>query len=254
MTVAGVHIVVPCYNEATRLDGKQMLALVDARPDLALLFVDDGSTDDTAARLDALAAARPERIAVLRLGRNSGKGEAVRRGLLVALARPGELVGYLDADLSTPVAEMLRLLRVAESRGAAVVLGARVVLLGTEIERKPARHYLGRVFASAASLILNLPVYDTQCGAKVLRRSPSLAAALAEPFVSRWAFDVELIGRLLVGAPGVPPTPRQAFLEVPLTSWREVSGSKLRPYAMVGMLKDLTLIGGDLARRRRTNR
>ena len=254
MTVPNVHIVVPCYNEATRLDGEQMLALADARPDLGVIFVDDGSTDDTAARLGALAAARPERITVLTLAKNSGKGEAVRQGLLGALSRPGELVGYLDADLSAPVEEILRLVRVAESRGAAVVLGARVGLLGMNIERKPARHYLGRVFASAASLLLDLPVYDTQCGAKVLRRSPSLAAALAEPFVSRWAFDVELIGRLLVGAPGVPPTPREAFLEVPLASWREVSGSKLRPSAMVGTLRDLAVIGGDLARRRRKTR
>jgi dolichyl-phosphate beta-glucosyltransferase len=251
VTETRVKLVVPCYNEAARLEDEPMLALAEGRPDLGLLFVDDGSKDDTLARLRALAARRPDRIDVMTLARNSGKAEAVRQGLLAALSGPAELVGYFDADLSTPVSEMLRLVRTTDERAADVVLGARVALLGSEIDRKPARHYLGRVFASAASLLLGLRVYDTQCGAKVLRRSPALLAALQTPFLSRWAFDVELIGRMLAGAPGVAPTPAAAFLEVPLAAWRDVPGSKLRPAAMAGALKDLALIGADLARRRR---
>jgi glycosyltransferase involved in cell wall biosynthesis len=254
VTGARVQLVVPCYNEAARLNDAAMLSLCEARPDLGLLLVDDGSKDETLARLRALAAQRPDRLELVALARNSGKAEAVRQGLLAALAGPAELVGYFDADLSTPVPELLRLVQVAEERGAAVVLGARVALLGSEIDRKPARHYLGRVFASAASLMLKLRVYDTQCGAKVLRRTPSLAAALETPFLSRWAFDVELIGRMLTGAPGVAPTPADAFLEVPLTYWRDVPGSKLRASAMAGSLADLARIGADLARRRRAMR
>jgi hypothetical protein len=107
------------------------------------------------------------------------------------------------------------------------------------------------VFASLASLILNLRIYDTQCGAKLFRRSAALAAALETPFLSRWAFDVELIGRLLAGVPGVPPIPATDFVEVPLGSWSDVPGSKLRPAAMAGALKDLALIAADLRRRRR---
>ena len=65
-----------------------------------------------------------------------------------------------------------------------------------------ARHYVGRLFATASSLILDMTVYDTQCGAKVLRAGPALRAALATPFHSRWAFDVELLGRLHNGVGG----------------------------------------------------
>src|SRR5204862_482251 len=82
-----------------------------------------------------------------------------------ALDRGAEVVGYVDADLSTPVAEVARLLDEMEQRGVAVVMGARVALLGTAIQRRALRHYLGRLFATAASIILGLPVYDTQCGA-----------------------------------------------------------------------------------------
>jgi glycosyltransferase involved in cell wall biosynthesis len=247
-------LVVPCYNEAERLDDAALLALADARADVRLLFVNDGSTDATEARLRALAAARPGQIGVLALAGNRGKAEAVRRGLQQALTGGAELVGYFDADLSTPVPELLRLLDVAEARGASVVMGSRVALLGTNIHRSPARHYLGRVFASVASLVLAVRVYDTQCGAKIFRRCDVLEAALREPFRSRWAFDVELIGRLLAGAPNVPALGADTFVEVPLGAWRDVPGSKLRPAAMAGALKDLALIASDLAARRRIAR
>ncbi|HEX3902485.1 MAG TPA: glycosyltransferase [Polyangia bacterium] len=244
-------VVVPCYNEAARLDELPLLAFLDGCAEASLLFVDDGSTDATAARLTALAARRPARIEVLSLRPNGGKAEAVRRGMLLALGRGPGLVGYLDADLSTPPNELLRLRAAFERPGVDAVLGARVALLGTDIERSAFRHYLGRVFASAAAIILQARVYDTQCGAKLFRASPALDAALATPFISRWAFDVELLGRLLTGGPASPPLPLAAIVEVPLATWHDVGGSKLGPLAMARTLAELGRIGLDLAARRR---
>jgi len=109
-----------------------------------------------------------------------------------------------------------------------------VALLGHRIDRSAWRHYLGRLFATASSLVLRLSVYDTQCGAKVFRVTPALRTALAEPFTSRWAFDVELLQRLL-GA-GVRPA---QFEEVPLRAWRDVGGSKLGPAAAIAAAADL---------------
>jgi glycosyltransferase involved in cell wall biosynthesis len=242
-------LVIPCYNEEKRLDVAALLAMVDGRADFRLLLVDDGSRDGTRGVLEGLAAARPGRIEALPLARNGGKAEAVRAGLSAALAAGAEVVGYFDADLSTPPEEMLRLLD-AILAGPAAVLGSRVALLGADINRTASRHYLGRVFASVASLVLDARVYDTQCGAKLFRRSPALEAALAAPFLSRWAFDVELLGRLFAGAPGVPGLAPSEVVEVPLRAWRDVPGSKLAPAAMVGALADLARIGRDLARRR----
>jgi glycosyltransferase involved in cell wall biosynthesis len=238
-------IVVPCFNEEARLDADGFAVLAE-HPDVRVLFVDDGSRDGTRALLERLAARWPRGAAVLALDENRGKAEAVRQGLRHALAGGAELVGYLDADLATPAVEMLRLRDAILASGAQAVLGARVALLGRDIQRSAARHYLGRVFATAASVVLRLPVYDTQCGAKLFRASPRLDAALAEPFHSRWSFDIELIGRL------VPPNGEPVgIVEVPLESWHDVGGSTLRLPQMVKSGLEIGRIGLELARWRR---
>lgn len=243
--------VVPCYNEADRLDGDAFLSVVDAEPNISILFVDDGSSDRTLGRLRELARQRPQAVRVLPLERNAGKAEAVRRGLLDALDKGASIVGYVDADLATPLDEMRRLTRIIREHDVDVVIGTRVAMLGHQIERNNARHYLGRVFASAASVILNLRVYDTQCGAKLFRRTAALEAALANAFLSRWAFDVELLGRLLEGGPGVPPIAPERMYEEPLREWSDVPGSKLSARAIVTAGLDLVRISRELGLRRR---
>jgi len=229
------------YNERKRLDSNAFVAF--ARDGGAeLLLVDDGSTDGTLDLLKTIRDRAPAGAAsVVALARNSGKAEAVRQGLLQALERGATLVGYADADLSTPFAELIRLLEPLQSGAADVVLGSRVALLGTHIERTRARHYLGRVFATAASLLLGLAVYDTQCGAKFFRSGAALRAALGTSFSSSWAFDVELLGRLSIGAPGATGISRDRFLEVPLREWRDVGGSHLKS-------RDMARAGLDLVR------
>ena len=249
--MARLTVVVPCYNEAARLDAAPLLAFVDSHANASLLLVDDGSTDTTAAVLERLASERPGRIRALSLTPNGGKAEAVRRGLRDALAAGAEIVGYLDADLSTPPAEIDDLLAGLARPGVQVAIGARVGMLGYDIDRSAVRHYLGRVFATAASVILRARVYDTQCGAKLFRAGAALSGALSTAFLSRWAFDVELLGRLLIGTPQVPALPLAAIVEVPLPVWHDVKGSKLGVTGMAQTLRDLILVANDLAGRRR---
>jgi glycosyltransferase involved in cell wall biosynthesis len=238
-------LTIPCFNEAARLDVAEVEKLL-ADPRVDVLFVDDGSTDATGALLDRLADQHAPRVRVLHLEKNGGKGEAVRLGMLEALRLGSPVVGYLDADFATPPRELVRLLDALEQSGAAVVLGARIARLGALVERNPARHYLGRVFATAASTVLELAVYDTQCGAKLFRDTPALRAALAVPFRSRWAFDVELIGRLTGGE---PPLAKEDFVEVPLCEWRDKRGSKLVGPAMLKAGLDVLKLGADVAAR-----
>ena len=121
-----------------------------------------------------------------------------------------------------------------------MVFGARVKLLGRTVERRRIRHYLGRVFATAASACLALPIYDTQCGAKLFRRTPELMISLAEPFRSRWIFDVELIARFikLKGARAMSTE----IHEYPLEIWTDVAGSKVRPQDFARALYELVQI------------
>jgi glycosyltransferase involved in cell wall biosynthesis len=240
-------VVVPCFNEAARLDAGRLALVLDDTT--TVILVDDGSTDDTRRCLDAMARAHPAHVEVLALPRNQGKAEAVRTGLLHALQGGADVVGYLDADLTTPPSEMHAILAALDDPTLVMAMGARVALLGRTIERRPWRHLLGRVFATFASLALRLPVYDTQCGAKALRNTPATHAALAEPFRSPWIFDVELIGRLLRGTRDHAPVPPAAFVEVPLRAWRDVRGSKLRTTAMLRAGLDLVRISWHHRRR-----
>lgn len=245
---ACVILVIPCYNEAERLSEERVLELLhDLR--VEVLLVDDGSTDATAALLQRIASHAGGRVRYLALTENRGKAEAVRAGMLDALARGADIVGYADADFATPPEEILHLYDELESSGARVALGARIARLGANIDRKASRHYLGRVFATGASVILGLAVYDTQCGAKLFRDTPALRRALAEPFSSRWAFDVELIGRLCSGGPDAPPIRPEEMIEVPLRTWVDVPGSKLSLRGALRAGVDLMSLGARVARR-----
>ena len=241
-------IVVPCFNEAARLRPDRVHELAELCG--AVLLVDDGSTDATASMLATIsAAAAPGTTHVEHLDVNQGKAAAVRHGLNVALDGGATVVGYCDADFATPADEMARLIDVLRNDpGIDVVIGSRVAMLGTDVRRSPARHYLGRVFATLASAALGMAVYDTQCGAKVFRDTPALRSALHTPFGSGWAFDVELLARLRRGDAANAGLAIERFVEVPLRRWHDVSGSKLTLGAATKAAVDLLRIARQLRR------
>jgi dolichyl-phosphate beta-glucosyltransferase len=245
-----VILIFPCYNEAARFDPDRFRDFGNL-PGVSLLFVNDGSTDATEKTLRSFCRTSGALADVLCLDRNRGKGEAVRRGMLHALELGARVVGYIDADLSTPMAEVGRMLATLQAEPLSVLMGSRIQYLGTSIERSPLRHYIGRLFATVASVILDIPVYDTQCGAKLLRSSPSLRGALAEPFVSRWCFDVELLGRLLIGASAWSAVPLDQVREFPLREWHDVPDSKLGLRDSVRIAVELARVALDLSARRR---
>ena len=236
-------VVVPCYNEEARLDTAALRGFDRAAAGVRFCFVNDGSRDGTLGLLQRLVADTPGLGFVLDLVTNHGKAEAVRRGLLAALDTGAPYVGFWDADLATPLDELPAFEAVLDGRPEVeLVLGSRVRLLGRHIERRAVRHYLGRVFATGASMTLGLAVYDTQCGAKVFRSTPRLRALLAEPFLTSWVFDVEILARFmrsLRGEPGL--TAARRIYELPLRRWTDVPGSKVKPW-------DFVRSGGELFR------
>lgn len=237
-------VVVPCYNEERRLRADEFLAFVNDFPDFRFFFVNDGSTDGTTNVLREVKAAATTKIDILELESNCGKAEAVRRGLLAAVREAPDFVGYWDADLSTPLEEALPIVQLLKDRpDVEVVIGARVRLLGRRISRRPVRHYLGRLFATLASVALRLPIYDTQCGAKIFKVTPGLSRVLELPFSSRWIFDVELLDRFLrMTEAGRFSEANRRIVEYPLMTWHDVAGSKLRAIDGIRALWDLTRI------------
>ena len=190
MTTPGhedLRLVVPCYNEAGRLPRDAFLAFVRSRPGTVVLFVNDGSTDNTANVLRELADAAGPCVQVLDLPGNRGKAEAVRQGLVAGLDAGAAFVGYWDADLSTPLEAVARFMAIFGRRPQVdIVMGARVQLLGRDVQRRLFRHYAGRVFATAASLALGIRVlHDTQCGAKIFRAQRGGCGRLPEPVPNR---------------------------------------------------------------------
>jgi dolichyl-phosphate beta-glucosyltransferase len=239
-----IALVVPCFNEAARLDGDALLAFARERADRLLCFVDDGSTDGTAARLAELAAAAPDRIAVECLPSNRGKGEAVRAGMLAALSRAPRYVGYWDADLATPLPFAETLADYLDAHpDLTLAAGSRVLMLGRPIARHATRHYIGRVAATLVSLVLQAPIYDSQCGAKLLRNGPALAALLDAPFATRWLFDVEILDRIARAESGAPAAVlHRRVHEVPVPEWADAPGSKVRPRDWLRVPLDLARI------------
>ena len=236
-----LSLVVPCYDEAERLDADAFLAFARAHDGLRLCFVNDGSRDATAARLEQLAGALPERIAALHLPANRGKGAAVRHGLRAERAFAPRYLGYWDADLASPLSFALTLADHLDAHPELLLAaGSRVLMLGRPIHRRAARHYLGRVAATFVSLALRAPVYDSQCGAKLLRNGPALDALLEEPFASRWLFDVELLARIARTEPGAPAEVLERRVhELPLPAWSDVGGSKVRVVDLLALPTEL---------------
>jgi glycosyltransferase involved in cell wall biosynthesis len=249
-------IVVPCYNESLRLDAARFLEFARAQSDVRFLFVNDGSTDDTLTVLEELRRSDPERILVCALPTNMGKGEAVRRGMLLAFEAGAQYAGYWDADLSTPLDAISAFCSILDTRREIdMVFGARVSLLGRSVERDPVRHYLGRIFATSASAALGIGFYDTQCGAKLFRVSHELRSLFAHTFSTRWVFDVELIARCAALRRAVGQSElRKTVYEYPLHAWHDVAGSKVKPADFARALVELSVISwrhGSLAHWRR---
>ncbi|HLW35328.1 MAG TPA: dolichyl-phosphate beta-glucosyltransferase [Chthoniobacterales bacterium] len=212
-------VVIPCYNEAARI-GETVHSTLDflsiESPGAELIVVNDGSTDPTAAVVrDAFAGAKVETRLIENFP-NRGKGAAVRSGLLAA-TKPVGL--FFDADLSTPLSEIPKLIEPIAKGDVDIAFGSRALdrkLIG--VHQPWRREQAGRVFNLIVRLATGMPFWDTQCGFKAFRLDvcrPILEKAHTVGF----AFDVELL--LLAHRAGL------RLREIPVR-WNHAEGSKVR--------------------------
>jgi len=237
-------LVIPCFNEELRLVQSEVVKCIEAL-NCVIVLVDDGSTDGTLRILNKLALQSPKNIEVLPLPANVGKGEAVRAGFNYAFEQGATQVLFCDADFAVGPHDLLRICNTLdENTECKAVIGSRIAMVGSNIQRSTFRHYSGRAFATLVSLILGQQIYDTQCGAKVFKADQDVKRVFSQPFLSRWAFDVEIIGRVLRSERS--KNNQNLILEVPLRNWLEVPGSKLNLVAQLRTVFELIKIRSSL--------
>jgi dolichyl-phosphate beta-glucosyltransferase len=221
-----IGVVIPCFNEASRLPVESFIEFYNTYPAYFFCFVNDGSHDNTLAILQKFRENREDRISIVTYDSNVGKAEAVRRGVHHLLAiKDLSYLGYLDADLSTPLSELHTIYTILVSQAIyEIVCGSRIKRMGSFIDRKLSRHLIGRFFATLFSAVLEMPFYDTQCGAKVFTRQIA-QLAFHSSFVSKWLFDVELFIRMKKYYGNLEA--QSKILEYPLHVWIEKGQSKI---------------------------
>lgn len=187
-----LSIVIPAYNEERRiLPTLEAIAAYVARRgwNAEILVVDDGSADATAKRVLEMAASLPG-LRLLRNGRNRGKGFSIRHGFAESHA---PLVLLTDADLSTPIEEIEKLLPAVREEGKGIAVGSRGLNPATvEVPQGWIRRTMGKGFNVIVRTLTGLSIRDTQCGFKLVKRETFLPLFRAAK-VDRFSYDVEIL-------------------------------------------------------------
>lgn len=214
-----ISIIVPAFDESKRLGDsiQKILAYINEKlPAAELIVVDDGSGDDTAQVAENSFASFPDVSArVIRYEKNRGKGYAVRTGLAEA---KGGIALFSDADLSTPIEELPKLVEPIQRDEIDVAFGSRALdrsLIGTHQPWQ--REQSGKVFNLIVRTLTGLPFWDTQCGFKAFNMT-KFRPLLPLMNIDRFGFDVEF----LIAA----YRNKLRLKEIPVR-WDDAEGSKL---------------------------
>jgi dolichyl-phosphate beta-glucosyltransferase len=227
-----VALIIPCYNEEKRIQKSLVLSLLSSA-DIDIYLTNDGSTDNTVAVINAIEQEANGRCYVINYKQNRGKAGAIYNAANELIAANNYThIGYFDADFSTPVPEIKRMLNELSSNPDNFIIGCRAKLLNSDIQRKFYRHIIGRIIVTIVNFKFNLGVYDTQCGAKIF---PVTTAAVAfnKPFATSWLFDMEIFIRLRSNNLMSKGT------EFPLHKWTDVEGSKLSWKTAFKIIKEI---------------
>lgn len=232
-----VGVVIPCYNEEERLLSDEFISYIDKNSGYHLCFVNDGSKDKTLEVLKDLQKGREDFITVYDCEKNGGKAEAVRLGMLhMAKKEDLDYIGFLDADLSTDLADFDDLVKTIETSDFKIVSGSRISRMGANITKESARKIISLTINFIIRKILKMDFKDTQCGAKIFHKDV-IDIAFGEKFVTQWIFDVEIFKRMSIHF-GLKKA-KAMLCEQPLKRWIHADGSKLS-------MKDSVKIVGQL--------
>lgn len=222
-----VLLVVPCFRESIRLPKflPELCRAMDALGAVDVCIVDDGSgSDEQQSVREFIDSLRPTAACLeppLMLETNHGKGGAIYAGWRTGTSCAW--LGFVDADGSCPASEVSRMISHArgfKANGASppALFASRIKMLGRNVDRLLSRHLVGRVYATLVSELLRIPVYDSQCGLKLVPRA-AFEAIQNRLTVEGFAFDVDLLVALLDSGCAVQEFP---------IDWHEKPGGSVR--------------------------
>ena len=231
-------IVIPCYNEENRIDLEAYKEFLNSNSDYFILFVDDGSVDETKVVLSEFCSPRSN-AEVITLKKNQGKAEAVRSGIQYLLTINCQIIGFLDADLATPFSEAKRLIFELERNDKLLmVMGSRLNnILGGNIHRSFFRKISSFILSLLFKMATNIIARDTQCGAKFFK-SEELGFVFTDPFLTKWLFDIEILHRINASSYDLYTECR----EIPIYYWRDMGDSKIGWRDIILIMRELNVI------------
>ena len=231
-----LFMIVPCFNEEKRINLDYWNKLSEI-PNVHWIFVNDGSSDGTKSLLNQIS-----NSSVVNLERNSGKAEAIRKGISDTFDKnPAEMFqfGYLDADSAFEIEDILNVVKLSFSKESTFdsYWGSRVALSGKNITRNNLRHILSRILITIFGYrIGNLP-YDPQTGFKIFKFNKEQMAIFDRNFETKWFVDIEILLRFkAVNGKDM------RIWEEPVNTWKDIEGSKIRGLELITVFRDLVKI------------
>jgi dolichyl-phosphate beta-glucosyltransferase len=201
-----MSIVIPAYNEEKRIRNSLSEAcafLNDSGMDYEVVVVDDGSSDGTSRIVESMVSFSPK-VRLVRYEKNKGKGHALRTGVLVTT---GDFVLVMDADLSTPMEELGKLMPYLAQGEFDVAIGSRALALSDIIRKQPWwRRGMGKMFNRIVKVLVIGDFSDTQCGFKLFRGGVA-RNLFGEAKIDRFAYDVEILARAKKKGYGIQEVP-----------------------------------------------
>jgi dolichyl-phosphate beta-glucosyltransferase len=232
MNNPSISIVIPVYNEAKRIKTtvNKIVSFIKQREiNAEIVIVNDGSQDDTAHVLIEMSGLLPN-LMIINNEINQGKGSAVRKGMLSAA---GNMILFTDADLSTPIEELDKFVKILKQGNDIVIASRRMRESRINIPQPLHRRVMGKLFQIIVATIIIRGIKDTQCGFKLFSRE-ACRRIFEQQLLSGFAFDVEVLylaNRLQFKVAELP------------VEWNDARGSKVIPFkTSVSMLRDLLYI------------
>jgi len=229
-------MIVPCFNEEKRINLDYWNKLSEI-PNVHWIFVNDGSSDGTKSLLNQIS-----NSSVINLERNSGKAEAIRKGISDTFDKnPAEMFqfGYLDADSAFEIEDIKNVVKLSFSKESTFdsYWGSRVALSGRNITRNNLRHILSRILITIFGYRMgNLP-YDPQTGFKIFKFNKEQMAIFDRNFETKWFVDIEILLRFkAVNGKDM------RIWEEPVNTWKDIEGSKIRGLELITVFRDLVKI------------